>query len=150
MGFVEKINDEIKTAMKAKDRDRLNALRAIKSAILLETTKEGSDGSVSEEASTKILQKMLKQRKDSAEIYQTQGREESAQEELSQADVIQSFLPEPMSMEELESALKEIISQVGASGPSDMGKVMGMASSKLAGKADGKTISQLVKKLLVG
>ena len=150
MGFVEKINDEIKMAMKAKDRDRLNALRAIKSAILLETTKEGSDGSVSEEASTKILQKMLKQRKESAEIYQTQGREESAQEELSQAEVIQSFLPEPMSMEELELVLKEIISQVGASGPSDMGKVMGMASSKLAGKADGKTISQLVKKLLVG
>lgn len=139
---------EMKAAMRAKDSNKLEALRAVKSAILLaQTDAAGKDG-LSQDEELKLLQKLVKQRKESAAIYKEQGREDLAQPELDQAAVIEDFLPEQMSEEEIEKEVERIIDQTGASGMQDMGKVMGMASQKLAGRADGKTISGIVRKKL--
>jgi len=147
MTLEEKINAEIKTAMLGKDSKRLEALRGIKAEILL--LKSSEKGS-SEDAENKAMQKMVKQRKEAAEIYIAQNRPELAETELFQASVVESFLPKQMNPEELQAAVKEIITSVGASSPADMGKVMGVATKQLAGKAEGKAISETVKKLLSG
>lgn len=147
MNLTEQINADIKAAMLAKEKEKLNALRAIKSALLLEATK-GGDGEIDEDTSIKILQKLHKQRMEAADIYRTQGREDLLQEEQLQADVIAAYLPKPLSAEELEKEVRAIVAQVGAAGPGDMGKVMGAASKALAGKSDGKAISEMVKKVL--
>jgi uncharacterized protein YqeY len=148
MSLKQNIETEIKKAMLAKDKDRLRALRGIKSMIMLEETKGGSTG-VTEEDEMKILTKAAKQRKDSADIYQQQAREDLAAVELAELDIINEFLPKQLSEEEVEVELKAIIAEVGAEGPKDMGKVMGVATKQLAGRADGKLISQKVKNLLV-
>lgn len=148
MNLQEKIMTELKAAMRAKDSNKLEALRAVKSAILLEQTSGSGKDGLSEDEELKLLQKLVKQRKESAEIYKAQGREDLAQPELDQAAVITEFLPEQMSEVEIEAKVEDIISKSGASGMKDMGKVMGMASEELAGKADGKTISMIVKKKL--
>jgi uncharacterized protein len=148
MSLKQSVESEIKKAMLAKDKDRLRALRAIKSMIMLEETKTGGDKGVSEDDEMKLLTRAAKQRKDSAEIYQQQNREDLASVELAELEVINEFLPKQLSEEELEAEIKQIIAQVGAEGPKDMGKVMGVATKQLAGKADGKLISQKVKSLL--
>ena len=143
----EKINTEIKTAMLARDAKRLDALRGIKSAILLlKTSAEG----YSDATEQKALMKMAKQRRETAEIYKTQNRPELEEIELYQASVIEAYLPKQMSPEDLKAELQKIIASVGAAGPGDMGKVMGVATKQLAGKADGKAVSTLVKELLAG
>jgi uncharacterized protein YqeY len=147
MALKQKIEGEIKSAMIAKDKVRLTALRAIKSMILLEETKEGFKGELSEDDEMKLLTKAAKQRKDSAEIYEKQGRADLLEVELAELAVIQEFLPKALTEEELKAAVQAIIAEVGATGPKDMGKVMG-ASKSLAGKADGKAIADMVKALL--
>lgn len=139
---------ELKVAMKTKDQVALESLRAIKSAILLAQTEKGAGGSISEEEELKILQKLVKQRKDSAAIFMQQGREDLAAPELAQAAVIEKFLPEQMSEEEIEEVVVKAIDQTGATDMKDMGKVMGVVTKQLAGKADGKTISGIVRKKL--
>lgn len=134
--------------MIAKDKVRLTALRAIKSMILLEETKEGYSGSLSDDEELKLLTKAAKQRKDSAEIYEKQGRADLLEVEMAELAVIQEFLPKALTDEELSFAIQEIINVTGAVGPKDMGKVMGVASKQLAGKADGKAIAEKVKALL--
>lgn len=148
MGLQENIMTELKAAMRAKDTNKLEALRAVKSAILLAKTSGSGNEELTEDEELKLLQKLVKQRKESAAIYNEQGREDLAQPELDQAAVIEEFLPEQMSEAEIEAKIEGIISRTGASGMQDMGKVMGMASKELAGKADGKTISMIVKKKL--
>ena len=148
MSLEQKIMTDLKTAMLAKDEKGLRSLRAIKAAILLARTSEGSNGELKEEDETKLLQKLVKQRKDSLEIYQQQNRADLAQKEIEEIEVIEKFLPKQLSAEELKLEITTIITEVGASTPADMGKVMGAATKKLAGKADGKTISALVKELL--
>jgi uncharacterized protein YqeY len=147
MNLADQINEDIKTAMKGGDKEKLMALRDIKSKILLEATKDGSS-EVTDDKVMSILTKLNKQRMESIEIFKAQGREDLVDEEQKQAAVIQAYLPQPMSAEELEKAVKEIIQQVGATGPGDMGKVMGVASKSLTGKADGKAISEMVKACL--
>ena len=139
---------ELKTAMLAKDEKALRSLRAIKAAILLAKTAEGGGGELKEDDETKLLQKLVKQRKDSLEIYQQQNRTDLAQKEQEEIEIIEKFLPKQLSADELKAEVSAIINEVGASSPADMGKVMGAATKKLAGKADGKTISALVKELL--
>ena len=148
MNLTEQINNDIKEAMKSGQKDRLMALRDIKSKLLLEMTKDGNSSEVDETRGIAILNKLYKQRMESIEIFKTQGRPELVDEEMKQAEVIAAYLPKQMTGEELAAALKEIISTVGASGPGDLGKVMGVASKSLAGKADGKAISEMVKQLL--
>jgi uncharacterized protein YqeY len=148
MGLTEQINEDIKTAMKSGEKDKLMALRDIKSKLLLEATKEGSDGSVDDTRAIAILNKLYKQRMESIEIYKQQNREDLIAEETKQAEVIGAYLPKALSAEELESAVSAVLAEVGASGPGDMGKAMGAANKALAGKADGKAISEMVKKLL--
>jgi uncharacterized protein YqeY len=148
MELETRINDEIKKAMLAREQEKLEALRAIKAAILLEKTKEGTTGNISEEVELKILQKLVKQRKESADIYAGANREDLAIKERFEASVIETFLPKQLSGEEVAEKIKLIISQTGATTIKDMGKVMGMASKELAGKADNKTISEIVRKLL--
>lgn len=148
MSLQDKVMAEMKDAMRAKDSNKLEALRAVKSAILLaQTDASGRDG-LNEDEELKLLQRLVKQRKESAAIYKEQGREDLAQPELDQAAVIEGFLPEQMSEEEIEAEVEKIITQTGASGMQDMGKVMGVASKELAGRADGKTISTIVRKKL--
>lgn len=147
MGLQEQVMTEMKAAMRAKDSVKLEALRAIKGAILNAQT-SGSAKELSEDDELKLLQKLVKQRRDSAAIYQEQGREDLAGPELSQAAVIEKFLPEQMSQEEIEREVDRIISQIGATGMQDMGKVMAAASKDLAGRADGKTISGVVRQKL--
>ncbi|MFY9310794.1 MAG: GatB/YqeY domain-containing protein [Bacteroidia bacterium] len=145
MALEEKINSDIKSAMLAKDAAKLEALRAMKSAILLlKTSPEG----YTDETETKALQKMVKQRKETADIYNTQNRKDLAETELFQARIIESYLPKQMSEDEIKAEVAKIITSVGASSPADMGKVMGAATKQLAGKADGKIISGIVKELL--
>ena len=139
---------EMKAAMRAKDAGKLEALRAIKSGILISQTESSSKDGLTEEEELKLLQRLVKQRRDSAAIYREQGREDLAQPEIDQAEVISMFLPEQLTDEEIEAKVDEIIEETGASGMKDMGKVMGRASQELAGKADGKTISVIVKKKL--
>ena len=148
MGLEQKIMTELKTAMLAKDEAGLRSLRAIKAAILLVKTAEGGSGELKEEGEIKLLQKLVKQRKDSLEIFQQQNRADLAKKEEEEIAVIEKFLPKQLSAEELKEALARIITDIGASSPSDLGKVMGIASKQFAGKADGKTISALVKELL--
>ena len=148
MSLFDKVSEDIKAAMLAKDKIRLQALRGVKKEFLEAKTAKGSDGELADETAVKILQKMVKQRKESADIYQSQGRPELAESELAEVEAIEVYLPKQMSEAELEVALKEIIANVGAAGPQDMGKVMGAASKALAGKADGRMISETVKKLL--
>jgi uncharacterized protein YqeY len=148
MGLSEQIMSAMKTAMKEKDTGSLEALRAVKSAILMAQTESGAKAELSEADEVKLLQKLVKQRKDSAAIFSEQGREDLAGPELAQAAVIEQFLPAQMSVEEVTEVVKSIIAQTGASSMKDMGKVMGMASSKLGGQSDGKTISGIVKQLL--
>ena len=147
MCLEKKIMTAMKAAMKEKNQGALAALRAIKSELILSKT-SGSASELTEADENKILQKLVKQRKDSASIFSEQNREDLATPELEQAEVISQFLPEQMSEEEVESIVSEIISQTGASSMKDMGKVMGMTNAKLAGKADGKTISGIVKRML--
>ncbi|MCH7398568.1 GatB/YqeY domain-containing protein [Belliella sp. DSM 107340] len=142
------VESEIKKAMLAKDKDRLRALRAIKSLIMLEETKGGAAESLSEDDEMKLLTKAAKQRRDSADIYKEQGREDLLAVELAELEIISEFLPKQLTEEELEVELKKLIAEAGAEGPKDMGKVMGLASKALAGKADGKAISMKVKSLL--
>lgn len=148
MNITEQIQNDIKEAMKAKDRERLSALRDIKSKLLLEMTKDGGDGEVDENAALKILNKLYKQRTDAAAIYKEQNRQDLFDEEMSQAEVIKSYLPEPLSNEEIEAKVQAIISEMGANGMGDMGKVMGQATALLGARADGKTVSAIVRKLL--
>ncbi|WP_294822632.1 GatB/YqeY domain-containing protein [uncultured Flavobacterium sp.] len=148
MSLQTQIMDEMKTAMKAKDTVALESLRAIKSAILLAQTESGAKEELSQEEEIKLLQKLVKQRKDSANIYIEQGRQDLADPELAQVAVIEKFLPAQMGEEEVEAMVKKIIADNGFSGMADMGKVMGIASKELAGQADGKTISNAVKKAL--
>ena len=148
MSLQEKVMTELKAAMRAKDTIKLEALRAIKSGILMAQTERSAKDSLGEEADLKLLQRLVKQRKDSAAIYMEQNREDLAQPELDQAAVIEQFLPEQLSEDEIEEKIVDIIAQTGATGMKDMGKVMGLASEALAGKADGKTISMIVKKKL--
>lgn len=148
MNLEQKIMAELKTAMLAKDEKGLRSLRAIKAAILLAKTSEGASGDLKEEDEIKILQKLVKQRKDSLEIFQQQNRTDLAQKEQEEIEVIEKFLPKQLSAEELKAIISSIIAETGASSPADMGKVMGAASKQLAGKADGKAISAVVKELL--
>lgn len=145
MGLQENVMTEMKAAMKAKDTVALEALRAIKSAILLAKTDKGAGAELTEEEEVKLVQKLVKQRKDSAVIFSEQGREDLAKPELAQVAVIEKFLPEQLTEEEVEKVVVQTIEAVGATGMKDMGKVMGIVSKELAGQADGKTISTLVK-----
>jgi uncharacterized protein len=148
MSLEEKINNDIKAAMMAKDKIRLEALRTVKSAILIAKTEKGHAETLTTDVEMKMLQKQVKQRKESAEIFAQQHRPELAEKELAEAAVIEEYLPKMLSDAELTVEVKKIIEQVGAKSPSDMGKVMGVASKALAGKADGKAISEKVKALL--
>lgn len=148
MSLKIKIESAIKSAMLAKEQTRLLALRSIKSLILLEATKEGASAELTEEEEMKILNKAAKQRRDSIEIFTKQNRIDLAEKEQAELSVIEEFLPKQLSSDELEEKIKEFIAQVGASGPADMGKVMGVASKSLSGLADGRAISETVKKLL--
>ena len=150
MSLQERIDADIKAAMLAREKDKLNALRAIKSAILLELTKEGSADTISDEVGMRLLQKLHKQRSESAAIYHEQGRADLAGEEEVQAKVIETYLPARMSDAAVEAELKKIIEELGASGMGAMGRVMGEANKRLAGKADGSAIAAVVKKLLAG
>lgn len=147
MTLSEQINNDIKSAMKAREADKLAALRDIKSKLLLEATKD-ANADVDESTGLKILNKLYKQRIEAAELYASQGREDLQADELTQAEVIKAYLPEKMSPEKLKEAIQTIITQTGASSMADMGKVMGIASKQLAGKADGKDISTVVKEIL--
>ena len=148
MGLFEKVGEDIKAAMLARDKMRLEALRGIKKEFLEAKTAKGSDGELSDETAVRILSKMVKQRRESAQIYNEQNRSDLAQEELAQAAVIEEYLPKQLSDEELAAALKEIIGRVGATSQKEMGKVMGVATKELAGKAEGKAISAKVRELL--
>lgn len=148
MGILSNLTEEIKNAMRAKDSLKLEALRAIKSAVIIEQTASGGGGDLSEEQEIKLVQKLIKQRKDSATIFRDQNRVDLAEPEEEQAEVISAFLPEQLSEDKVAAIIQEIILQTGAEGMKDMGKVMGMASKKMAGKADGKTISTIVKQKL--
>jgi uncharacterized protein YqeY len=148
MNLEQKIMAEMKDAMKAKDEGTLRGLRAIKAEIIKAKTEPGAGGEISEEKEASMLQKMMKQRKDSLEIYQQQLRTDLAKKEEEEISVIERFLPKQFNSDELKAALQTIIAETGASSPADMGKVMGVATKQLAGKADGKTISATVKELL--
>lgn len=148
MSLKQQIDSDIKSAMLAKNKEELMALRSIKSLILLAETEKGVTAEISSETESKILMKAAKQRKESAEIFQKEGRDELAQKELLELEVISRYLPKQLSEEEITIEVKKIVEQVGAKGPQDMGKVMGTATKQLAGKADGKMISEIVKKLL--
>lgn len=148
MSLEQKIMGELKTAMLAKDEKTVRSLRAVKAAIILAKTSEGAGGEITADTELKILQKLVKSRKDSLEIFRQQHREDLARKEEEEIEVIERFLPAQMSETELSEIISGIIAATGASSPADMGKVMGIASKQLAGKADGKTISTLVKQLL--
>lgn len=148
MDLKEQINNDIKAAMKAKEKERLTALRAIKSAILLVETEKGNESGIDEGSGISLLQKLVKQRKDSATLYKEQGRDDLANDELAQANVIASYLPKQLSEEEVREIISSLIAESGASSPSDMGKVIGLSMSKMKGKAEGKLISAVVKELL--
>ena len=148
MDLFDIISNDIKEAMKARDKVRLETLRNIKKVFLEAKTAPGANDTLTDDAALKIMQKLVKQGKDSATLYNEQGRADLADAELAQVAVIETYLPKQMSAEELEAALKEIIAEVGATGPKDMGKVMGTATKKLAGLAEGRAISAKVKELL--
>ncbi len=149
MELENRINADIKSAMMAKESQKLEALRGIKAALLLaKTSKEAVNGEITEEAGLKIIQKLVKQRQESAEIYKANGRADLAEQELYQAGIIEAYLPKQMSEDEIKTGIQNIITKLGATSLKDMGKVMGAASKEFAGKADNKMIAELVKKLL--
>jgi len=147
MSIAEQINEDIKKAMLAKDKVRLMALRAVKSAFLLVNTEAGDKG-LTDERAMGIIQKMVKQRRETAEIYKSQNRADLYENEIAEAEVIATYLPKALSPEEIEVVVKNIVAEIGATSIKDMGKVMGLANKELAGKADGRTVSEIVKKLL--
>ena len=148
MALIDKISESIKTSMKEKDIVSLESLRAVKSALLLAQTQKGNLSGVSAEEEIKILQKLVKQRKESADIYISQKRSDLAEDEINQYKIIERFLPKQMSEDEVEKIILELINKTGASGMKDMGKIMGMATKQLSGMADGKTISNIVRSKL--
>ncbi len=148
MSLFEQIESDIKKAMLAKEKEKLEALRAVKAAFLLAKTEKGASETLSPDVELKIVQKLVKQRKETAEVYKANNREDLYAKEISEAAIIEQYLPKQMSEAEIEAEVKNIIAEVGAKGPQDMGKVMGVASKQLSGKADGKTISQKVKDML--
>lgn len=148
MALFDKINEDIKAAMKARDKVRLETLRNIKKVFLEAKTVPGSDGELSDDAALKIIQKLAKQGKETAETYTSNNRQDLADEELAQVKVLEEYLPKQLTESEIEAIVKEIISETNASSMKEMGKVMGIASKKMAGQADGKIISDIVKKLL--
>ncbi len=148
MSLLEKINNDIKLAMKARQAERLSALRAVKSELLLEQTSSGASETISEEKGIKIIQKLIKQRKDSAEIYKTENRTDLYEKEVGEIEFLEVYLPEQMSDEELTAIIQAAIDETAASSMKDMGKVMGIVNKKVAGKAEGKIIAQKVKSLL--
>jgi hypothetical protein len=148
MNLKHQIDNDIKKAMLAKNKEELEALRSIKSMILLAETDKSASETLSAEVESKLLMKAAKQRKESADIFQKENRKDLAERELFQLEIISRYLPKQLSPDEIISELKEIVATVGATGPQDMGKVMGVATKQLAGKADGKTVSELVKKIL--
>jgi uncharacterized protein YqeY len=148
MALEEKIMSDLKAAMLAKDEKSLRSLRAIKAAIIIAKTSEGAGGVLKEEDEIKLLQKLVKQRKDSLEIFEKQNREDLAQKEKEEIEVIEKFLPKQMSQEELKVIIGSIVKESGATAPADMGKVMGLVNKQLAGKADGKTIARIVSEFL--
>jgi uncharacterized protein len=148
MSLEQQVMAELKTAMLAKDEKTVRSLRAIKAAIILAKTSEGAGGEIKEGDEVKLLQKLVKQRKDSLEIYQQQSRTDLAQKEQEEIEVIEKFLPKQLSSDELKAVIARIIEATGAASPADIGKVMGAATKELAGKADGKAISAVVKELL--
>jgi len=150
MSLLEKVESEIKQALKNKQKERLEALRSVKAALWKAKTEKAADETLSEEEEIQVLQKQLKQRKESADSYEQQNRNELAEAERKEAEVIQEFLPRPMSDEELTEAVREIIDEAGATSMKDMGKVMGIANRRLAGKAEGKAIADKVKSMLSG
>jgi hypothetical protein len=149
MSLEQKVMADLKTAMLSKNEAALRSLRAIKASIILAKTAEGASGSIKEDDEIKILQKLIKQRKDSLEIYKAQHRADLATKEEEEIAIIEKFLPAQMSQDELKTVLQKIITETGASSPADLGKVMGVASKQLSGKADGKSISAMVKELLL-
>jgi uncharacterized protein len=149
MDLESRINEDIKAAMRSREKSRLDALRAIKSAILLAKTEKGAaSDNVRDEAGIKILQKLVKQRKESAELYSLQGRDDLAEEEIAQMQIIEKYLPEKLDEDELRKIIDDIITETGASSIRDMGKVMGIAGKKIAGKADNKIIADIIKEKL--
>lgn len=148
MNLFDRISEDIKKAMLAREKVRLEALRGVKKEFLEAKTAKGANGELSDETATKIMVKMVKQRKESAKIYQDNNRPELAENELAEAAVIEEYLPKQLSADELEAELKAIIAETGAAGPKDMGKVMGVATKRLAGRAEGRLISSKVKELL--
>ena len=148
MALEQQVQKDIMAAMKARDQVRLNAVRSIKSAILLARTAEGASGELTDGDIVKLIQKLAKQRREAAEQYAAAGRRELADNELAEAAVLDEYLPKQLSPEELEAKLREIVAEVGASSPKDMGRVMGVATKRLAGLADGKAISAVVKQIL--
>lgn len=148
MALFEQISKDIVEAMKAKDKVKLEALRNVKKLFIETKTAPGANDTLTDADAIKIMAKMVKQGKDAADIFTSQGRTDLAEEELAQVHVIEAYLPQPLTAEELEAALRDIIARVGATSPKDMGKVMGTASKELSGRADGKAISTLVKQLL--
>ena len=148
MSLEEKINSDIKAAMLAREPEKLEAVRAVKAAILLEKSKESGTGAMDEAAELRILQKLVKQRKESAEVYTAGKREDLAKKEIFEASIIEAYLPQQLSQDEVEGKIRQIITQAGATSMKDMGKVMAIASKELAGKADNKMISVIVKGLL--
>lgn len=148
MSLLNQINDEIKTAMKAKDQLSLEALRAVKAALLLAQTESGAKEDLTQDEEIKLLQRLVKQRKESARIYTEQGRADLAEPELNQATIIEKFLPTQLSEEEIKAVIAEIIAQTGVNGIAGMGQIMGEANKRMAGQADGKTISTIVKSML--
>lgn len=148
MSLEERINNDLRVAIKAREQQKLEALRAIKSAILLAKTEKGATGTLDETAELKLLQKLVKQRRDSAEIYLDQNRKDLYDQECFEADVISEYLPEQMDGETLKATVKKIIDDLGATSMADMGKVMGVVTKELAGKADGKTIADTVRTIL--
>lgn len=148
MSLFDQINADIKTAMLAKEKEKLEALRAIKAAFLLAKTEKGGSDILEADQELKIVQKLVKQRKDSAEVYKANDRKELFEKEMAEVSIIEQYLPAQMSEEEVVEVVKDIIGKVGASGPQDMGKVMGAATKKLSGQAEGKLIAQKVKEIL--
>jgi uncharacterized protein YqeY len=148
MSLLEQINSDIKDAMKAKEKGKLEALRAVKAAFLVAKTEKGNSGELSEDAELKIIQKLVKQRKDSAELYKSNNREELFEKEMGEAAIIEKYLPAQLSEADIEIIIEGIISDLGATGPKDMGKVMGVASKKMGGQAEGRIIAQKVKDIL--
>jgi len=148
MSLYEKVENDIKAAMLAKEKEKLEALRAIKAAFLLAKTEKGASETLSEETELKVIQKLVKQRKESAELYKSNGRNDLSDKELFEAEVIATYLPAQLSEAEIEAEVRKVIEAVGAKGPQDMGKVMGVANKQLSGKAESRLVAQKVKEIL--